>query len=182
MNNKHFIKFLSYAVKLKEIKRSGWSKAGIKNPESVADHVYGLAVLSMLISDLKGLNAEKMFRLAVIHDLEEAILGDLTSEEKKKENNLKTLEEKAIKKVLSSLPLNLKQKYYSLWLEYKNASSKEAKLIKELDKLEMVLQALLYEEKFNLNLEEFWETAENEIENLKDFLITLKLMRKLKRS
>jgi putative hydrolase of HD superfamily len=169
-----------YAAKLKEVKRKGWIKAGVKNPESVAEHVYGLTILSMLISDLKGLNVEKMLKLAVIHDLEEAVLGDLTPEEKKKKNNLKMLEEKAIKKVLSSLPLNLKHKYYSLWLEYKNASSKEAKLIKELDKLEMVIQALLYEEKFNLNLEEFWETAETELEKLKDFLIELKRMRKLK--
>ncbi|MEM3733131.1 MAG: HD domain-containing protein, partial [Candidatus Bathyarchaeia archaeon] len=77
---KKYIKFLRYAVKLKDIKRSGWIKAGVKNPESVAEHVYGLIVLSMLISDLKNLNIEKMFRLAVIHDLEEAILGDLTPE------------------------------------------------------------------------------------------------------
>ncbi|MEM3733247.1 MAG: HD domain-containing protein, partial [Candidatus Bathyarchaeia archaeon] len=86
------------------------------------------------------------------------------------------------KKILSHLPSSLKRKYYSLWLEYKNASSKEAKIIKELDKLEMVFQALLYEEKLNINLEEFWETTENELKNFKDFLIELKYMRKLKQS
>ncbi len=176
----NFIKFLIYAAKLKDIKRSGWIRVGIKNPESVAEHIYGLTVLSMVISDLKKLNIEKMLRLAIIHDLEEAILGDLTPKEKKKKNNLRRLEEEAVKKVLSSLPLNLKRKYYRLWLEYKNASSKEAKLIKELDKLEMVFQALIYEKKFTLNLEEFWETTESEIENLKDFLTQLKGLRKLK--
>ncbi|MBS7659025.1 MAG: HD domain-containing protein [Candidatus Bathyarchaeia archaeon] len=179
---KKYIKFLRYAVKLKDIKRSGWIKAGVKNPESVAEHVYGLIVLSMLISDLKNLNIEKMFRLAVIHDLEEAILGDLTPEEKSRKMNLRELEKKAVKKILSHLPSSLKRKYYSLWLEYKNASSKEAKIIKELDKLEMVFQALLYEEKLNINLEEFWETTENELKNFKDFLIELKYMRKLKQS
>ncbi|MBS7655241.1 HD domain-containing protein [Candidatus Bathyarchaeota archaeon] len=176
------IKFLKNIEKLKEVKRSGWMKAGVKNPESVAEHVYGVTVLSMLISDLKNLNAEKMLRLAVIHDLEETVLGDLTPEEKKKIVNLNAAENKAIKKVLSSLPFDLKRKYYKLWLDYKNGLSKEAKLIKELDKLEMVFQALIYEEKFNLNLEEFWETCENELKSFKKILNELKHARIFKQS
>jgi putative hydrolase of HD superfamily len=175
--NYSLIKFLKSIEKLKEVKRSGWRKAGIKNPESVADHIYGLAMLSMLISDLKKMNAEKMLRLALIHDLEEAVLGDLTPEEKERNVNLKDAENKAIKKALSSLPFNLKRKYYELWLEYRNSLSKEAKLIKELDKLEMVIQALIYEEKFNLNLEEFWEAAESELKSFKGVFNKLKRSR-----
>lgn len=155
---KEILNFLRKALKLKGVKRRGWVKAGVRNPESVADHTYGLALLSMVFGDLEGLNVEKLLRLALIHDLEEAVVGDLTPEEKEGIPGLRGLEEGAVRRLLSSLPEGLRRRYYELWLEYKDGSSREAKLVKQLDRAEMLLQALIYElEGFDpKKLQSFW--------------------------
>jgi len=139
---KKFADFTLEAQKLKDEYRKGWKvKAGIKNPESVADHTYGLAMLSMLFSDYKNLDAEKCLRMAILHDLAEVIIGDLLPGEN---NNKSNDEDKAMKKLLKILPNGISKRYLQIWEEFRIGKSKEAKLVHELDKLEMVTQALRY--------------------------------------
>lgn len=155
------LKFLETVGKLKEIPRSGWKfKVGIEKPESVADHSFRTAVLAMLYADLKGLDAEKMMRMALLHDAQEAIIGDLMPEEKR---CLQAEEYDAAVKLFSYLPKRLREKYTSIWEEFDSWNSEEAVVLNKLDKLEMVLQALEYRKKgysrmalqeFLLNLEE----------------------------
>ena len=65
--------FFQKVLELKNIPRQGWKeKLGINNPESVADHSYSTSVISMILSDLEGLNSEKIIRMALLHDLAES--------------------------------------------------------------------------------------------------------------
>jgi putative hydrolase of HD superfamily len=118
---------------------------------------------------MRGLNTEKMMRMALLHELQEIIVGDLTPEEKNKisEEELKQREIAAIRQILSHLPHKLQKKYTDLWKEMESGKSKESKLIKELDKLELVFQASEYEREgySKEKLNEFYEFSK---ERLKD--------------
>ncbi|TBR09699.1 MAG: HD domain-containing protein [Candidatus Nitrosotenuis sp.] len=157
--------FLKTALKLKTIPRQGWiNKLGIKYPESVADHCYSMAVMAMLFSDLKKLDTEKVIKMTLLHDLAESITGDLTPDDatKSKKEKLETL---AMKKILASLPKSLKSEYGKLWAEYQQNSTKEAKLLHQIDKLEMALQAEHYKKKgyTKKQLKPFFDSAKNGI-------------------
>ena len=140
----NIIKFLRMSGKLKGILRSGWVEVGVACPESVADHTFRTAVLCMIFSDLEDLDGLKMIRMALIHDLPEAITGDLTPAEKTGE--VLEREDAVMKQLLSLLPEGLRQRYWKLWLEYAERKTKEAKVVRQLEKLEMALQAREYEE------------------------------------
>ncbi len=139
------IDFLKTTGRLKREPRRGWVlKAGVSNPESVADHTFRLILLSMVLGDLRGLNTEKMMKLAIIHDLGESLIGDITPEEKEKDETKEIDEVNAIKELFSHLPDNLREKYSHLWTELGSSSSEEAKLVHDADQLEMALQASEY--------------------------------------
>lgn len=53
----------------------------------------------------------------------------------------------------------LQGEWHQLWAEYEQASTEEAKAVKQLDKFDMVAQALTYEEKYGLDLSEFFDST-----------------------
>ena len=137
------VKFLEISGILKRIQRTGWVDIGVCAPESVADHTFRMAILCMLYADRNNLDTSKMLKMALIHDLPEAIIGDLMPSQK----NAKTKkdEKDAICEILSLLPEKQKAEYYAIWTEYQQGETKEAKAARQLDKIEMTLQAKEYE-------------------------------------
>jgi putative hydrolase of HD superfamily len=134
--------FITEAEKLKDEPRRGWKlKARVKHPESVAEHTYGVAILAMLLADERGLDAEKCMKMALLHDLSEVITGDMMPGEN---SNKRVEEDRAARKLLKKLPHNISKRYLEIWNEFKSGKSKEAKLVHEIDKLEMVIQASRY--------------------------------------
>src|SRR4051794_3581465 len=69
---------LADAGRLKRLKRSGWLRVGLPDPESVADHSYRLAIMALLLGPRLGVDADRLVRLALLHDLAESRVGDLT--------------------------------------------------------------------------------------------------------
>ena len=157
--------FAFFVSELKNVKRSGWKyKLNLDHAESVADHTYVMTVLGMVISDLHGLNTEKIMRMSLLHDLAESITGDImpnkiTKDEKyMKENN-------AITTILGKLPNELTKIYSNIWEDMQKKESDEAKFVHELDKLEMVIQAKVYQ-KSGINekkIKPFLDSAVNDI-------------------
>ena len=97
-------KFFEKVLELKNVPRQGWKeKLEIDNPESVADHSYSTTVLSMILSDMKGLDTEKIIRMALLHDLAESIIGDITPDHITKNEKI-IKENHAIKQILKNLP------------------------------------------------------------------------------
>ncbi|MFQ6064862.1 MAG: HD domain-containing protein [Candidatus Bathyarchaeia archaeon] len=138
----NLVEFFRISGRLKRVPRSGWVEVGVTSPESVADHTFRTAVLCMIYSDLESLDGSKMLRMALIHDLPEVITGDLTPS--KKTGKPKESEDAAMKQLLGLLPRRLRERYLQIWLEYVECKTKEAKAVRELDKLEMALQAKEY--------------------------------------
>ena len=159
--------FFQKVLELKNVPRQGWKeKLGVNNPESVADHSYSTAVMSMILSDLQGLNSEKIIKMALLHDLAESIIGDITPDHiTKNEKNSK--ENLVMKQILKNLPSKITKQYFEIWAEYQKNSSQEAILIHDIDKLEMAFQAKFYQDKGipKEKLQTFFNTANEEIKN-----------------
>jgi putative hydrolases of HD superfamily len=131
-------------LKLEE--RRGWKKLELERVESVADHSFALALLTMLEAERRNYRVEAAVKMALIHDLEEAITGDLTPEDKRITGHIRVqaAKQRAIEQLLRILPAKSRGSYRRLWTELRLSISKEAQLVHELDKLEMALQAKAY--------------------------------------
>ncbi len=139
----NIVKFLEITGILKEIERTGWVDVGVYQPESVADHTFRTTLLCMLYADMEDLDPIKLMRMALIHDLPESIIGDLTPSQKKTETREK--EENAIHQIFSLLPKKQRKDYLDVWKEYNEGKTREAQAVQQLEKIEMALQAKEYE-------------------------------------
>jgi putative hydrolases of HD superfamily len=157
--------FFKTAVNLKNISRQGWiNKLSLKHPESVADHSYSMAIMGMVISDLENYNSEKILKMILLHDLAESKIGDYTPNQISKENKIK-IENNAYDEIINSLPDAIKLQYGQIWEEYQKQESPESKIVHQIDKLEMALQAKMYQKEGlpKETIESFFKSAENEI-------------------
>jgi len=157
--------FFKTAVNLKNISRQGWiNKLSLKHPESVADHSYSMSIMGMVISDLENYNSEKILKMILLHDLAESKIGDYTPNQISKENKIK-IENKAYDEIINSLPDTIKLQYGQIWEEYQKQESPESKIVHQIDKLEMALQAKMYQKEGSPKeaIESFFKSAENEI-------------------
>ncbi|MFP3950968.1 MAG: HD domain-containing protein [Candidatus Bathyarchaeia archaeon] len=159
MNITKLVDFLIQSNDLKKLYRSGWLAAGLKNPESVADHSYQTALIAMILSDLTGQDTGRVVKLALLHDLAEAIIGDATPSQKERYEDYETEEREAMKETLSRLPEELAREYILLWVEYEEGSTPEAEIVHDADKLDMIIQAFTYEKTLGgiEPLETFWD-------------------------
>ena len=158
---KKFIKFLEITGILKRTQRTGWVDVGVYQPESVADHTFRTALLCMLYADMEVLDPLKLLRMALIHDLPEALIGDLMPLQKNSET--KENEENAIHQILSLLPKMQGENYLAVWNEYQAGKTIEAKAVRQLEKIEMAIQAKEYEKlgSANKSLERFIKSAKD---------------------
>jgi len=141
------VQFWELAARLKTEPRRGWvKKLRLQRNESVADHSFALSLLCLFEGERRGYNVERLLKLALLHDLEEAITGDLTPQDKESmgEDVVSTQKISAREQLLSYFPQENRQAYRDLWSELENGKSREAQLVHELDKLELALQAKEY--------------------------------------
>ncbi len=162
----HLVHLLDQANLLKRLPRTGWLLAGAPQPESVADHSFGVGVLALFLAEWvnqdpsregleRPLDVGRVVILALLHDLAESALTDLP----KRASQLigEQAKHRAEQQVMDALlaPLPGGAGYRALWAEYDAVSSPEARLVKDADKLEMVHQAIQYARQGVQGLEEF---------------------------
>jgi len=158
------LKFFKEVRKLKDIERSGWVERGVKKPESVADHCFITTLMVMVLSSgRKDIDIDKAVRMTLIHDIAESRVGDImlwTKEISKEEKHSR--EEEALGKMLKNLDPNQAEQYLSLWTEFEEGKTKEARFVREVDKLEMILQAVDYHKskRGEKDIEPFFENVE----------------------
>ena len=133
---------------LKDVLRQGWVNAGVEAPESVAAHSWGMAVLALKLCPDE-LNLEHVLKLCLVHDLPEVIVGDLKPAD---DRSTKVADERAAME-------NLAPEWVALFDEYEQQSTPEAVFVRSLDKLDMALQAKVYMERSDLDLNQFIDSA-----------------------
>lgn len=133
------------ALALKDTPRKGWRKAGIERPESVADHAWGVAFLALAVADARPhLDRARLIELALVHDLAEAVTGDLVPGDYKDRAEKLARERAGLEAMVEWAPLALRSRLIARFEEYVSGTSEEAALVRDLDKLEMALQAERY--------------------------------------
>ena len=134
------IAFLRATESLKTATRSGWTSAG--RQESVAEHTWRLCLMAVVLHPaFPEVDFARLIRICIVHDLGEAIGGDVPAPEQVRRGASKAADERRdLVTLLAPLPAELRDEITGLWDEYEVAQSPEAKLAKALDKLETILQ------------------------------------------
>ncbi|XP_008452396.2 uncharacterized protein LOC103493441 isoform X2 [Cucumis melo] len=154
------IDFLTLCHRLKTTKRTGWVQRRVKDPESIADHMYRMGIMALISSDIPGVNRDKCIKMAIVHDIAEAIVGDITPYDGISKSEKLRREQEALDHMCKLLGGGSRaQEISELWMDYENNSSPEAKIVKDLDKVEMILQALEYENEQGKDLDEFFQST-----------------------
>src|SRR5688572_21599514 len=137
--------FLRAAESLKTVTRSAYTSQG--HPESVAEHTWRLSLMALLLApEFPEVDFARLIKICLVHDLGEAIGGDIPAPEQARRAAAGAAAGKAADErrdlvtLLQPLPASLREEITGLWDEYEAAQSPEARLAKALDKLETILQ------------------------------------------
>ncbi|MDD2731981.1 MAG: HD domain-containing protein [Candidatus Pacebacteria bacterium] len=177
------INFFSEIGKLKGMPRKGWVIRNIKNPESIAEHTFRVAIMAWILGERKktNLNIEKLLKMALIHDLCEVYAGDTTpynsllpkdkkkqveltkswprfSEEEKKRlmKEKYNREKKGLEKLVKNLPARLKEEIRNLWFDYEKGLSPEGRFFRQTDRIESFMQAVEYWKRYKKPAQRPW--------------------------
>ena len=136
---KRYLDVLKFSENLKKTLRSAHLSNG--RVESTADHTWRLLLWILLFKDeMNDINLTRLYEMAIIHDLGEAISGDIPAPNQKNTAEKHEKEQQDLETLLAPLPLKDKTYILELWHDYEAAKSIEAQWLKALDKLETMLQ------------------------------------------
>jgi putative hydrolase of HD superfamily len=199
---KNLLKFFLETEKLKEMPRTGWVWLEVENPETIAAHLFRVAIMNWVLARKvkPKLNLKKIIKISLAHDLCEVYAGDMTpywgllpkNKEKRKEflkrwvrvplkvkkkrGELKFNKEKeAVEKLVEPLPLKLRKEIMGYWLNYEKMSTREGKFVRQGDKIETMIQAIQYFGVGDTPVIGWWEEVE-ELVDTSPFLEFLKII------
>lgn len=162
MDEQRAVAILRYANQLKRTARTGWVQRGVAEAEDVAAHSYGVVFATLLLAPLvqSAIDLGHALALAVLHDLPEALTTDIPSPAwRLLPAGLKAgVERSAMETMLGDAP------FAHVWLAWHDElalnESAEARLVHDADKIDLFVQALVYEEQSgNAHLQQFWDVA-----------------------
>eukprot|EP01071_Lankesteria_metandrocarpae_P005707 Lankesteria_metandrocarpae@DN4100_c0_g1_i1.p2 len=147
MDTINFLKFVELCGDLKHLKRTGWVNSGVKGPETVASHMWRMAIMILTVDSkvLGLLDRQKCIRMALAHDLAECVVGDITPHCNVTAEDKHNREKTAMNEICGLLGDEQKTELICLWEEYEEQATGESKFVRDLDKLDMVVQANEYE-------------------------------------
>ena len=152
-------------VQLKHLFRQGWLQRGVPEArcETVAEHVFSVALLAMFLADHVRLDLDvaRVMRIALIHDLGEIGAGDITPADGVSLEEKRRRERTSLANLLSRLPEG--GRYLELWEEFEARSTPEARFVREVDRLEMAVQAAVYRGQLGSDISDFLATARRDV-------------------
>jgi putative hydrolase of HD superfamily len=133
------LEFLRAAEALKHTTRVAWTSTG--EQENVASHTWRLCLMALVLAPrFPGIDVGKLLRICIVHDLGEAIGGDISAKLQVNMPNKAEQERRDLLQLCEPLPAHTRDEIVALWDEYEQAASPEARIAKGLDKLETILQ------------------------------------------
>ncbi|MCB9765309.1 MAG: HD domain-containing protein [Alphaproteobacteria bacterium] len=141
-------------LQLKELPRAGWVRAGVVEPESVAAHSWGVAWLVLALCPPE-LDRGRALAIAVLHDLAEVRVGDITPHDNIPKAEKQRREAEAMAALMAPIPTG--GELMDLWNAY--GQDAEGRFVKACDKLELALQAARYSRDQGTDPTEFIDAA-----------------------
>lgn len=179
MKTKDLVNFIFELGMLKRTRHGGFLLAGIKNPDTLAEHVLRASQIGYILAVMEGgVNPEKVACILMIHDNPETRVGD-QHKVAARYYSAKEMEEKALADQIENLGKYIKEKWSVYFNEYENRNTKEGIIAKDADWLEIAFQAKEY-------VDIGYASAQNWIDNIEKALETksakllLKEMKKTK--
>jgi putative hydrolase of HD superfamily len=131
-----YLAFFRSASALKDTLRSGHTPGGRR--ESVAEHTWRLCLMAVALGNaLDGVDLGRLLQLLVVHDLAEAVRGDVPAPLQAGDKSAGERDDLAA--LLAPLPGTARSRLLALWDEYAAVATPEARFAKGLDRLETVL-------------------------------------------
>lgn len=155
------IELVQFLDRLAALPRTGWLLRGVVDPESIAEHTYGVCVVAtLLVDDLRArgmtVDGERVLRMALVHDAAEAFTGDIPMPAKTQALDVALEQAEAM-----LLERVLPDKELALWREAEAGQTLEARIVKASDKVQMLIKCLTYEQQRRGRLDEFWKSTKN---------------------
>ncbi|KAB8257016.1 hypothetical protein BDV32DRAFT_128226 [Aspergillus pseudonomiae] len=160
------IPFFHLLERLKTTKREGWRRFGIEG-ESISDHMYRMSVMTMLAppSLAPRLNLPHCMKMALIHDMAESLVGDITPVDNVNKEEKARREAEVMnyitKNLLGGVPGGILtgDEVMKVFQEYEDNETLESKYVHDIDKMELLLQMVEYERTHDVDLSEFCHVA-----------------------
>ncbi len=144
------IEGMASLYRLKEQPRQGWLLRGVVDPESVADHSWGTALLCTVYAEQAGVDRSRAVEIALVHDLAEAITGDVptrvaTMNDDRVVADKRRSELGAMATLTGELDPATRLHITALWHEYEERATAEGLFVRDMNLIDMLLQAYVYE-------------------------------------
>ncbi|KAF2403503.1 putative HD family hydrolase [Trichodelitschia bisporula] len=155
------VPFFHILERLKTTKREGWRRFGITSGESIADHMYRMSIISLLAPASLKLDTSRCVKMALVHDMAESLVGDITPVDGVPKAEKSRREEITMdylcKDLLGNCGLVGTEEIRTLWTEYEDSKTLESQFVHDVDKIELMLQMVEYERagKGSVDLAEF---------------------------
>jgi 5'-deoxynucleotidase YfbR-like HD superfamily hydrolase len=134
--------FLHEVGHLKNLPRAGWLLLGIPRPETVAEHSFRVGMIGVVLAAIEGADPGRTAALCLMHDVHETRIGDIPSVGR---TYVTTAKPQAVTShQTAGMPDEVAKLLQGLTDEYEAATTTEAKVAKDADKLETLIQAREY--------------------------------------
>jgi putative hydrolase of HD superfamily len=155
------VKTLARLHPLARVPRAGWLLRGVTEAESVSSHCHAVALLAQLACDAwpGRFDAARAVAMALVHDCAEVVTMDIpmpAGDAAFREAKSRT-ERAAITSLFDGLPTRAAE----LFEEFERAETPEARLVRGLDKVQMMIRAACYEREGHAALGDFWANERN---------------------
>jgi putative hydrolases of HD superfamily len=178
--------FFQLVALLKTQKRTGWLNMGIENPESISDHMYRMSIMTLALDPKAWASSErvpdfgKCSKIALVHDIAEALVGDIVPHDAEIDKVEKSKREyKAILylcQIIGSYSAESAHEIKECWIDYECQRTLESTVVKDIDKFELLVQTFEYERMHNRRMDEFYGCRKviknEEIKKIADELIS----------
>lgn len=176
-NLNEYMDFIKEAEALKSVTRTAWTSEGRR--ESTAEHSWRLALMAaVFLEEFPQLDKYKVILMALIHDMGEIYTGDISANSVFSSEDKEKAERHDIQEVFGMLPDRHRDLYISLWEEYEEGLTPEARFVKAFDKGETILQHIQgknpegFDYKFNLSYGKKYFQGDEKMEEIREFLDT----------
>jgi len=173
------IPFFHMLERLKTTKREGWRRFGIAHGESISDHMYRMSMITMFAppSLAAKINIPHCTKMALVHDMAEALVGDITPVDgvakPEKSRRESTTMDYFTKSLLGRVNGGITgEELKAIWQEYEDSETLESRFVHDVDKIELVLQMVEYEKAHDraLDLGEFsWVASRVVLPEIKEW-------------
>jgi len=155
-----FLRLFSRAERLERFPRTGWLAGGVEHPESVAAHSWEVTVVALWLADHveAEVDVERLLRIALLHDIGEAMLTDLPRPVKEVlgAEVVDEAEGAAADEILAGVG----EEWTGAVEAYREQSTDEARLAKAADRIQMMAKSLSYDRQGRGDVRRFWESRE----------------------